>query len=233
MGDSVVVRGRAIGAAAFSFLKSADCEEGPVKIAGKEGKGDAGFCDSAGADVFCDRQRRGLVIIGGQIVRHTPYEDTGTNFIGCSRESLFGCRIRISIPYHPFVQQLGALQRVTLDVVYDRHLHNIKSSTMELSDSERHYLDIGNPAHQHGTCYVHISLELHTALSCMTDCHKRLDLGAASIRRMADRRRDAPDVGVRRGGRGQRRRDILCGGGWVVQHCSAGDIYGELKCTNM
>ncbi|VFR03205.1 unnamed protein product [Cuscuta campestris] len=41
-----------------------------------------------------------------------------------------------------FCRQFGALQRVPLDVVYDRRLHNIKLTTMELGDNERHYLGV-------------------------------------------------------------------------------------------
>ncbi|RAL40132.1 hypothetical protein DM860_008272 [Cuscuta australis] len=46
--------------------------------------------------------------------------------------------------YYPdrFCRQFGARQRVPLDVLYDRHLHNINSNTMEIGDSERHYLDV-------------------------------------------------------------------------------------------
>ncbi|VFQ63818.1 unnamed protein product [Cuscuta campestris] len=185
--------------------------------------------------------------------------------------------------YYPdrFCRQFGALQHIPEVVVYDRQLHQIKSSVMQIGDGERHYLDmwegrydatvqmqfgmvdatpeyhqwyylrgrrqIGNPAHQHRPGYIPISLELQTALYCMADCSQRLDpgrhpdgfvpshevlrvhelltecvraLGHASIldhpqdqhpynrghiRRRVDRRRDAPAVGVRRGGRGSRR----------------------------
>ncbi|VFQ80561.1 unnamed protein product [Cuscuta campestris] len=165
-----------------------------------------------------------------------PYPNVDTLPPCCSA----GLRIWISrIPliygyvvemYYPdrFCRQFGARQSVPLDVV-----------------------QIGNPAHQPGTGYVPISPELQTALSCMADCHQRLDpgrhpdgfvpshevlrvhdllgecihaLGHASIldhpqqqpvynpghiRRRADRRRDAPLVGVRRGGRGQRRLQVV------------------------
>ncbi|VFQ64878.1 unnamed protein product [Cuscuta campestris] len=180
--------------------------------------------------------------------------------------------------YYPdrFCRQFNALQHVPQVVVYDRHLHQIKSNVMQIGDGERQYLEmwegrydatvhmefgmvdatpqyrqwyylrgrrqIGNPAHP--------KLELQTALYCMADCSQRLDpgrhpdgfipshevlrvhelltecvraLGHASIldhpqeqhaynpghiRRRVDRRRDAPAVGVRRGGRGSRRLQV-------------------------
>ncbi|VFQ74623.1 unnamed protein product [Cuscuta campestris] len=79
-----------------------------------------------------------------------PYPNLDTLPTFCSA----GLRIWISrIPliygyvvemYYPdrIYRQFGARQRVPLDVVYDRHLHNIKSNTIELADSERHYLDV-------------------------------------------------------------------------------------------
>ncbi|VFQ83642.1 unnamed protein product [Cuscuta campestris] len=113
MEDSVLVRGRAIGAAVLSFLDQLD-----------------------------------RLLEGEFVWMSYPNLDTLPRF--CSA----GLRIWISrIPliygyvvemYYPdqFYRQFGALQRVPLDVVYDPHLHNIKSNTMELADNERHYLDV-------------------------------------------------------------------------------------------
>ncbi|RAL45718.1 hypothetical protein DM860_009582 [Cuscuta australis] len=166
--------------------------------------------------------------------------------------------------YYPdrFCRQFGALQHIPEVVVYDRQLHQIKSSVMQIGDGERHYLEmwegrydatvqmqfgmvdatpeyrqwyylrgrrqIGNPAYQHrpgqrldpgrhpdGFVPSHEVLRVHELL---TECVRAL--GHASIldhpqdqhaynpghiRRRVDRRRDAPAVRVRRGGRGSRR----------------------------
>ncbi|VFQ84946.1 unnamed protein product [Cuscuta campestris] len=53
-----------------------------------------------------------------------------------------------------FCRQFGALQRIPQDVAYDRHLHSIKSNTMELGDSERHYLDVWE-----GRYVAHVPME--------------------------------------------------------------------------
>ncbi|VFR01584.1 unnamed protein product [Cuscuta campestris] len=204
MGDSVLVRGHAIGAAVLSFLP------------------------------------RGIVPLE-QLV-NVPY---GVRWVcyhrwsDCTTHSLRAYRDQLD---RLLEGEFGALQRVPADVVYDRHLHNIKSMTMELGDNERHYLgvwegryaanvrmefgmsdatpeyrqwyylhgrtQIGNPAHQPGTGYVPISLELQTAIAIIALIQQQPVYNPSHIRRRADRRRDAPRVGVRRGGRGQRRLQV-------------------------
>ncbi|VFQ79593.1 unnamed protein product [Cuscuta campestris] len=46
--------------------------------------------------------------------------------------------------YYPdlFCRQFGALQHVPQVVVYDRHLHHIKSNVMQIGDDEKQYLEV-------------------------------------------------------------------------------------------
>ncbi|VFQ86371.1 unnamed protein product [Cuscuta campestris] len=208
-------------------------------------------------------------LLGGSLFPNT----TGNKFVWMSYPNLetlppycsAGARIWIStIPliyayvvemYYPdrFCRQFGSLQHVPQVVVYDRHLHQIKSNVMQIGDGERQYSEmwegrydatvqmefgmvdgtpeyrqwyylrgrrrIGTPVHQHGPGYIPISPELQTALYCMADCSQRLDPGrhpdGISMPTTQDisgdeqiKRRDAPAVGVRRGGRGSRRLQV-------------------------
>ncbi|VFQ66858.1 unnamed protein product [Cuscuta campestris] len=307
MGDSVLVWGRAIGATVLSFLYRSMCRASMTHVS------QIGGCLILLQLWSWERlpmtRPRGIVpleqlvnvpygvrdqldrLLEGEFV-WMPYPNLETLPPFCSVglpiwtsriPLIYGYVVEMCYPDR-FCRQFGALQHVPLDVVYDRRLHNIKSTTMELGDNERHYLgvwegryvanvlmefgmsdatpeyrlwyylhgrrQIGNPAHQPRKGYVPISPELQTELSCMADCHQRLDpgrhpdgfvpshevvlvhdllgdciraLGHASILnhpqqqpvyspghipRRADRRRDAPVVGVRRGGRGQRRLQV-------------------------
>ncbi|VFQ71478.1 unnamed protein product [Cuscuta campestris] len=115
MGDANIVRGRAIGSAVLSYLYRSMCRASPTSAA------QIGGCLVllqlwAWERLPMTRPRGvipldqlvdvpdGCATIDGQIVPHTPYEHTGTSLIDCSRESLFGCRIRILRPYRPIVQ---------------------------------------------------------------------------------------------------------------------------------